>query len=204
MDRLGCGATAKATCRSSCRRCARFVRLVVATVETEQSGLSTIRCRSRCDSTNVLALECAVRRRRASRAARQRDAVLLAASQRGEHKRGCRPVLSPAQIAPALRRRRDRRLVLRRGSSSRIPCARPDRGAGRAIGPTGEGFASLTDFTAALQMLEDRVLHPLAARFPQIRCELDPNRSAGQGVPQSRYLLQRVYDRSLESRGRAR
>ncbi len=141
------------------------------------------------DSTNVLALECALRRRRLRQSPGQRpDSVPLAASHR----------LTRAQAFPGAHSWAHFRVLS-------LCAAGRDRGwlrfeAGQLVEQIAfyarlvAGMAQLgreltkvrvavTDFTdgGLTRVLEEQVLAPLAARLPDARCHLDPTRTAGRG-----------------------
>jgi hypothetical protein len=141
------------------------------------------------DSTNVLALECAMRRRRLRQVAgRRREPVLLAASHR----------LTRAQVFNGPRLTPHFRVVS-------LCAAGRDEGSFqfeatqlveqiafyvrliREVAQLGchlsEIRVALTDFSEGrlTATLEDQVLHPLSERCPDARCHFDPTRSAGRG-----------------------
>ena len=141
------------------------------------------------DSTNVLALECAMRRRRLRQVAgRRREPVLLAASHR----------LTRAQVFNGPRLTPHFRVVS-------LCAAGRDEGSFqfeatqlveqiafyvrliRDVAQLGCHFSdirvALTDFSEGrlTATLEDEVLQPLSERFPDARCHFDPTRSAGRG-----------------------
>jgi hypothetical protein len=138
------------------------------------------------DSTNVLALECAVRRH--DPAARRREPVRLAASHRltrAQQFGGARSwahfrVLS---LVAAGRDEGDTRFETRALVEQIAFCARLVEGAaalGRAFGGLRIAVTDVTD-GALTDTLETRVLAPLRERFPAARCHLAPERTAGRG-----------------------
>lgn len=141
------------------------------------------------DCTNVLALECASRRRRARGDAATRHApVLLATSQRLVRTplyRGPRSfahfrvlaLCSAGRDASGFRFEADRvtehldfYLRLLRGVSE----------IGRTLTTPRVAVTDVTDGRLA-PVIEARVLRPLAERFPEARVHLDPSRTAGRG-----------------------
>ncbi len=141
------------------------------------------------DSTNVLALECALRRRRLRQSPRhRRDPVLLAASHRltrAQRFEGPRSwahfrvvALCAAGRDAGWLRFETRQLVEQVAFYARLVEAMAQLG--RELGAVR---VAVTDFTGGrlTALLEERVLGPLAERFPDARCHLDPTRSAGRG-----------------------
>jgi hypothetical protein len=139
------------------------------------------------DSSNVLALECALRRRRLRQNA-SRDPVLLAASQRLTRAQ----VFSGARVWAHFRvlslcaagrdegnfRFESRQLVEQIGFHVRL--LQELAQLGRDIGAVR---IAVTDFSdgSLTALLEGQVLQPLSERFPDAACHFDPGRSAGRG-----------------------
>ena len=141
------------------------------------------------DSTNVLALECATRRRRLRQApGRRREPVLLAASQR----------VTRAQVFTGSRVSASFRLLSlcaggRDEGSFRFEATqlveqivfyvRLIREVAQLGCHLSEIRVALTDFSEGrlTATLEDQVLQPLSERCPDARCQFDPTRSAGRG-----------------------
>jgi hypothetical protein len=162
---------------------------IVASVN-QKKVVSTVRnTEVVADSTNVLALECAKRRRNLRQAAgRQREPVRLAASQR----------VTRAQVFTGPRMTAHFRILA-------LCAAGRDEGSFRfeatelveqiafyvrlvrEVAQLGceltEIRVALTDFSEGrlTAILEDQVLRPLSQRFPDARCHFDPTRSAGRG-----------------------
>lgn len=153
---------------------------------SQNRAVSTVRnTEVAADSTNILALECAIRRRGLRRiAGRHHERVLLAASQR---------VTRPQRFAGPLLSAHFRLLSL---------CAAGrDEGAFRfetaqlleqiafyvslmlEIAGVHSIRVALTDMTGGslTPAIEERIIQPLSQRFPDVRCHLDPNRQAGRG-----------------------
>lgn len=140
------------------------------------------------DSTNVLALECAIRRRRLHKTAgRTRESVLLAASQRLTRAQvfkgpGVFAHFRLLSMCAAGRAEGSFRFESRQLVEQIAVYIRLVQGVVR-LGCHWRGIrVAVTDFTAGLSArLEDQVLRPLAERFPDVTCHLDPSRSAGRG-----------------------
>lgn len=168
--------------------CPLGTNAAVATV-SQNKVVSTIRnTEVVADSTNVLALECAIRRRRLHGVAgRTREPVLLAASQRHTRAQVFKePGLSAHfRILSMCAAGRDegslhfesRELVEQIAFYIRLVQEAAQLGYHwRQI------RVAVTGFTAALSArLEDQVLRPLSDRFPNAHCHLEPTRSSGRG-----------------------
>ncbi len=141
------------------------------------------------DSTNVLALECAARRRRLRQSPGQRrEPVLLAASHRltrGQAFPGAHSwahfralALCAAGRDQGWLRFEAAQLVEQIGFYARLVRAMTQLGR-----DWGAVRVAVTDFTdgALSRVLEEQVLAPLAARLPGAHVHLDPTRSAGRG-----------------------
>jgi hypothetical protein len=160
----------------------------VATVD-QNKAVATIRTAEVVsDSTNVLALECAVRRRDHQRAGRARERVRLCASHRLLRPQ---PVSGPASFAhfrlfalcTAGRDEGDRRfeheaLVEQLGFYLRLLAEL--QAMGYAIAGIRVGLTDLSD-EGRHEALRAAVIAPLAAQFPQVQVEFDPQRSSGRG-----------------------
>lgn len=141
------------------------------------------------DSTNVLALECAVRRQRLRQSRRERrEPVLLAASHRltraqafpGAHSWAHFRVLS---LCAAGRDEGWLRFEARQLVEQIAFYAGLVRAATQLGRELGDIRVAVTDFTGGrlTALLEEQVLAPLAARVPGARGHMDPSRSAGRG-----------------------
>ncbi len=141
------------------------------------------------DSTNVLALECALRRQRLRQTRRsRREPVLLAASHRliraqlfeGAHSW---PHFRVVSLCAAGRDEGWLRFEARQLVEQIAFYARLVRAAVQLGRELGAIRVAVTDFTGGrlTTMLEDQVLAPLAERIPDSACRLDPTRTAGRG-----------------------
>jgi hypothetical protein len=161
----------------------------VATV-SQHKVVSTIRnTEVVADSTNVLALECAVRRRRLKRVASQRrQPVLLAASQRVTRSQAFKgPGLSAhfrlLSLCAAGRDEGSHAFESRHLVEQISSCVRLLQHAGTLGSHWTDLRIAVTDFTGGrlATTLEQQVLQPLAARFPDVPRGFDPQRSGGRG-----------------------
>jgi hypothetical protein len=160
----------------------------IATVSQNKVVSTTRNTEAVADSTNVLALESAARRRQQSRGKAERSPVLLATSQR----------VTRAQVFQGARSWAHFRLLTlsaagRDVGGFRFESAQLVEQIGFQISllqelATGNrGYSSIrvavTDFTSGRiqPQLETGVLAPLSARWPDVQVHLDPGRTAGRG-----------------------
>ena len=144
------------------------------------------------DSTNVLALECASRRRRLrGDPARRREPVLLAASQRLTRVQRFTSARSWAHfrvlaLVAAGRDEGDFRFETARlveHVAFYLDLLRALGTLGTLGRPLTAPRVAVTDFSDGrlADVIDARVLRPLAERFPDARVHLDPTRTAGRG-----------------------
>jgi hypothetical protein len=141
------------------------------------------------DSTNVLALECAIRRRRLINvASRRREPVLLAASQRLTRAQvftgsGLYSHFRVLAMCAAGRDEGSFRFESQRLVEQIAFYVRLVQEVAQLDCHLRQVRVAVTDFTDGRlsATLEDQVLRPLSDRFPDATCHLDPNRSAGRG-----------------------
>jgi hypothetical protein len=140
------------------------------------------------DSTNVLALECAVRRRRLKRdAERAREPVLLAASQRVTRSQvfkgaGLSPHFRLFSLVAAGRDEGSYRFEARQLLEQMSFYVHLVQGVAQ-LGSHFRGIrVAVTDFTEGrlTPTIEEHVLRPLAARFPDVPGGFNPDRSSGR------------------------
>jgi hypothetical protein len=159
---------------------------VVATVDQNWAVATARNTEVVSDSTNVLALECAVRRRALLRAdPRSVEPVHLAANHRllrAQHY--ANPALSSHFSAFALcsagRDRGDLRFEL---SALGLHMRFYLQALGTFLGPDVPLHLSLTDFgsPARYSLLETRLLAPLRSQFDTVDCDIDALRTGGRG-----------------------
>ena len=161
---------------------------VVATV-SQHKVVSTIRnTEVVADSTNVLALECAVRRRRLMRLPnRRRESVLLAASQRVTRSQvfkgpGLTSHFRLLSLCAAGRDEGSYRFESRQLFEQIAFFVRLVQQVAELGGDFREIRVTVTDFTSGRlrDVLEEQVLHLLSVRFPDARCDYDSKGSAGR------------------------
>ena len=141
------------------------------------------------DSTNVLALECAIRRRRLKRDAdRAREPVLLAASQRVTRSQvfkgaGLSPHFRLFSLVAAGRDEGSYRFEARQLLEQTSFYVRLVRGAAGFGSRLADIRVAVTDFTGGrlTSELEELVLRPLSERFPDVGRSVSADRSWGRG-----------------------
>jgi hypothetical protein len=163
---------------------------LVATV-SQHKVVSTIRnTEVVADTTNVLALECAIRRRRLMRvASRRREPVLLAASQRvtrAQVFKGARYSAAHFRLLSLCAAGRDegsyrfesQQLVEQIAFHVRLL-----QNAAQCNCPWRQIRVAITDLTEGRlhATLDEQVRRPLSDRFPDVRCHFDPDRTSGRG-----------------------
>jgi hypothetical protein len=139
------------------------------------------------DSTNVLALECAVRRKRLLRGAGAREPVLLAASHRLTRAQAFKGAGFSAhfRILSLCAAGRDegsfefeaRRLLEQ--ISFYLSLLAQLRSLGSTFSQPRIAITDLTESRAGI--LEERILAPLSGRHPEAKIHFDPDRTSGRG-----------------------
>jgi hypothetical protein len=161
----------------------------VAATVSQNKVVSTLRnTEVVSDSTNVMALECAVRRRRLSAAGRRLEPVLLAASQRVTRAQGFQgPGFSAhfrlLSLCAAGRDEGSYRFELRQLVEQIAYHVRLLSEVARLDYPWRQIRVAITDLSdgALGARLDDQVRKQLAERFPEARFHFDPARTAGRG-----------------------
>jgi hypothetical protein len=161
----------------------------VATVSQHKIVSAIRNTEAVADSTNVLALECAVRRRQARQSSATRgQSVLLAASQRVTRAQAFGgPGLSAhfrlVSLCAAGRDEGAYRFESRQLVEQIAFCVRLIQEAATVGAGLRPIRVAITDFTDGVLggALEERVLGPLSAQLPHVRVHFDPERTAGRG-----------------------